>query len=173
MDLLHLEVRNAITQQSTDAVILFEQSDVVASPGQLLSGGHSRRAASNHGHTFACSRLRWLRFDPSFRPAAIDDRVLDGFDANGIVVDVQSAGCLAWSGANTPGELGKVVGAVKNRQRLVPVLAKHEVVEVGNNVVDRATATAERNPAIHAARALPPRLLFAEMLDKLAPVFLA
>src|SRR5262249_13174425 len=50
------------------------------------------------------------------------------------------------------------------------VAAVHEVVEVRNDVVDRAPVVAERNAAVHAARALDLRLVVLQREDELLVV---
>src|SRR5690606_26474667 len=114
-----------------------------------------------------------LGHDPAFRPALVDDGMFDRLDADGIVVDVQRTGGLAGRRADAAGELGKVVGRVQHVQRAAPVLFVHQVVPVGNDVVDRATAGAERYAAIHAARALLLGFVVGQGVDELAPVLQA
>jgi hypothetical protein len=80
--------------------------------------------------------------------------VLDRLDADRIVVDVERARFLARRGADAARELGKVVRRVQHVERGAPVLEIDEVVPVRNDVVDGAAGLAERNAAIHAARAL-------------------
>ena len=76
-------------------------------------------------------------------------------------------------GADAAGELGEIVGQVQVVDRRFPVLLVNEIVEVRNNVIDGAAAHAERDAAVHAARALDTRLLVGEMQDELAIVLLA
>ena len=77
------------------------------------------------------------------------------------------------AGQTRPVNSGKVVGRVQRLDRALPVLAVDEVVPVGNDVVDRAAAHAERDAAIHAARALDRRRLVGQARNELAPVLLA
>ncbi|MPM55228.1 hypothetical protein SDC9_102021 [bioreactor metagenome] len=171
--LLHLEVRNAIAQQATDAVVLFEQGHIVTCTCQLLRSRHARRAGANHGDVLASFVLGRLRLDPAFFPGTVDDGVLNRLDTDGIVVDVQRAGCFAWRGADAAGELGEVVGAVQHRDRALPVLVIDEVVEVRNDVVDRAAVVAKRRAAVHAARALDACLLVVQADDEFLVVLQA
>src|SRR5690606_27467785 len=91
-------------------------------------------------------------------------------DADGIDVDVQHASRLAGRGADAAGELREVVGAVQYLDGADPVLPVHQVVEVRDDVVDRAAVVAERRAAVHAARALDLRLLLVEADDELLVV---
>ena len=145
---------------------------------QLLRTGKSRRSRTDHRHFFPGLAFRRLRRNPSLLPALVDDRVFDGLDADGIVVDVQRAGRLARRRTDPPGELGKIIGRMQYIECLLPILLVDEVVPVRNDVVDGASGHAERNTAIHAARALQARFLigkmeneFAIMFDALALVF--
>ena len=85
----------------------------------------------------------------------------------GVVVDVERARRLAGRRADAAGELGEVVGRVQRLERVAPVAAVDEVVEVRNDVVDRAAAVAERRAAVHAARALHLGLFLIEAHDEL------
>ena len=77
--------------------------------------------------------------------------VLDGYR---LVDNVEGARFLAWRGADTPRELGKIVGGMKNLQGAAPLSPIHKIVPVGDDVVDRTTLVTEGNTAIHAARRL-------------------
>jgi hypothetical protein len=99
--------------------------------------------------------------------------VLDRLDADGILVDAQDACLFTRRRADAAGEIRKIVGRVQRLDGGFPVLAVDQVVPVGNDVVDWAPAHAERNAAIHAARALPLGLLVGERRDELAIVLLA
>ena len=61
--LLHLEIRNAVAQQSADTVALFEHRDVVPGARQLLRGRQSRRSAPDHRHALAAAHSRRLGND--------------------------------------------------------------------------------------------------------------
>ncbi len=88
----------------------------------------------------------------------------------GVVVDVERARLLAWRRADAAGELREVVGRVEDVERGLPVGPVDQVVEVGNDVVDRAAAVAERRAAVHAARALDLGLVFLQGVDELAEI---
>eukprot|EP00042_Codosiga_hollandica_P012252 m.27506 g.27506 ORF g.27506 m.27506 type:complete len:361 (+) comp39781_c0_seq1:890-1972(+) len=167
--LLHLEVRNAVAQQAADAVVLLEHRDAVADASQLLRRSQASRAGADDGNLLAGLHLGRLGRDPAFGPGAVDDGVLDGLDPHGVVIDVQRAGRLARCRADAAGELGEVVGAVQHGDRVLPVLSAalvDQVVEVWNDVVDRAAAVAERRAAVHAARALLLRLVDVQRNDE-------
>jgi hypothetical protein len=87
-------------------------------------------------------------------PAGVDDLVLDRLDADRIVVDAQRAGGLARRRADAAGEFREVVGRMQVLERLAVVAVIDQVVPVRDDVVDRAAVVAERDAAIHAARAL-------------------
>ncbi len=152
--LLHLEVGDAIAQQAAHAVVLFKQCHAVPGARQLLGGCHTSWAGAHHGNGLAGLHFGRLRQHPAFGPAAVDDGVLDGLDAHGLVIHIQRAGCLAGCGANAAGELGEVVGAVQGVEGGLPVATVHQIVEVWNDVIDRAAVVAERCAAVHAARRL-------------------
>jgi hypothetical protein len=98
--------------------------------------------------------LRRLRNDPALFPAFIDDRMLDRLDPYRVGVDVERTSGFAGRRTDAPGKIREIVGRVQNRQRLLPVATVNQVVPVGDDVIDRAAGIAERDAAVHAARAL-------------------
>ena len=58
------------------------------------------------------------------------------------------------AGQMRPVNSGKLLVECSTVERVLPVAAVDQVVEVRNDVVDRAAVVAERNAAVHAARAL-------------------
>src|SRR5262249_38641009 len=110
--LLHLEVRNAIAQQSADAIVLLEYDHAMPGSRQLLCTGKPSGPRTHYGHALAGLVFGRLRRDPAHLPAFVDDGVLDGLDSDWVVVDVEGAGFLARGGADAAGELGKIVGRV-------------------------------------------------------------
>ncbi len=169
----HLEVGNAVAQETADAVVLFEHHDIVADARELLRGGKAGGTGADDGDFPAGLVARGLRQHPAVLPGLVDDGVLDRLDADGVVVDVERTGRFARRRADAAGELGEVVGRVQRVDGVLPVLPEHHVVEVGNDVVDRAAGGAERNAAIHAARALHLGLFVGKVDDELVVVFFA
>ena len=94
--------------------------------------------------------------------------MLDRFDADRIVVDVERTRRFARRGTNSPGKFREVVGRMENLERRLPLMTIGKIVPIRNDVVDRTAALAERNAAIHAARALPRCLVVGERQDELA-----
>ena len=154
MRFLHLEIRYAVSEQTTDPVVLLEHGDVMTRTRQLLRRRHAGRARADHGNRFAGLVFRDPRFDPAVCPGMVDDRVFNRLDTHRVVIHVQRAGCLTRRGADTAGEFREVVGAVQDRNRIFPVAPVHQLVEVRNDIVDRATTVAKRRAAVHATRAL-------------------
>src|ERR1019366_627229 len=89
--LLHFEVGNAVAEQAADPIAFLKEHHRVAGAGKLLAAGEASGPRADDGDAPAGGRGRRLRFDPAFAPAAIDDLALDGFDGDGIIVDVQRA----------------------------------------------------------------------------------
>jgi hypothetical protein len=151
--LLHLEVGDAVAQQAADAAVLLEHRH--AWPARASCCAAARPAGPEPTTaTFLPVFAAGGAAHPAFGPGAVDDGVLDALDAHRVVVDVERAGGLAGRRADAAGELGEVVGLVQHLDGVLPVAAVHQVVEVRDDVVDRAAAVAERRAAVHAARAL-------------------
>ena len=84
-------------------------------------------------------------------------RALHVLDGDRLVHDARDAGALAGRRAHAPRELGKVVGAREIDVRVLPLVLEDEVVELGDDVADRAAGVrhAKGRAAIHAPCCLP------------------
>ena len=168
--LLHFKIRNAVTQQASDAVVLFEQGDPVAGARQLLRRRKPRGTRADYRHALAGPRCRRLGVNPALVEGVIDDGFLDLLDGYRGFVDAEHARGLARGGADAAGELGKIVGGVQHADGFAPVAAVNQIIPIGNDVVQRAAGVAEGHAAIHAACALFADFLFGEIEIDLEPV---
>ena len=168
--LLHLELGNAVAQQAADPIGALVDGHVVAGARELLRGREPRGPGADHRDALAGLGVRNDRREPALFPRAVDDLDLDLLDRDRRLVDAEHACGLARRRAQPTGELGEVVGGVQPLARRVPVVAVHEVVPLGDEVPERAARVAERDPAVHAARALRAHLVGREVLVDLFPV---
>ena len=177
--LVELHVGNAVHEQAADAIGAFENGDRVAGLVQLRGGAKSRGTGADDRDFLAGAHLRRLGHDPAFFPAVVDDGALDVLDRDRRRIDAEHAGAFARRGTDAAGELGKVVGLVQPIERFVPQAAIDQIVPFRNQVVDRAAGghaadqragVAERNAAIHAARALLAEFLLLHVKMELVPV---
>ena len=74
------------------------------------------------------------------------------------------------AGHTRPVNSGKLLVECSTSSARLPLVPVHEVVPVRNDVVDRAARLAERDAAIHAARALLRRRVVGQREDELAVV---
>src|SRR5260370_11978294 len=168
--LLHLEIRDAVTQQSARLRELFINMDIMAGARELLGAGKARRTRPHHRDSLA-GLARWrLGLNPALLESAIHDGAFDGLDGNGIVSNVERARSFARGWTDATGELGKVVGRMQVARRFLPCARVDEVIPVGDLVVDRASGVTIRDAATHAARRLLPGVGFGQWEDELAPV---
>src|SRR5215472_13620402 len=171
--LFKLEIGNTVGEQSADAIRSLVQRHRMAGAGELLRARQSRRPRSNHRDALARFAPRRHRRDPFLGPRVIDDVLLDQFDRDRIVVDVEHASFFTRRGTDTAGELGKIVSRVQTLDRLAPASAINEVVPIGDNVPERAALVAEGDSAIHAAGALRAQLLLGHLEIEFAPILQA
>src|SRR6185437_4669993 len=180
--LFHLEVGNAVTKQPAGLGVLLVDVHLVPGARELLRAGKPRGTGADHGDLLARLFRGDFRLQPAVVPGAVDDRAFDSLDSDRVVVDVQRAGRLARRGTNAAGELREIVGRVQRARGLFPVAVIDEVVPVGDLVVDRAAgraglnragAVAVGNAAVHAARGLIARFLFAQRNHELVEVLQA
>ena len=167
---LHLELGDAVAEKAADAVVAFEDGDVVAGAAELLGGGEAGGPGADDGDAALGALLRRFGVDPALAPGALDDADLDLLDGDGVIVDAEDAGGLAGGGAEPAGELGEVVRGVEAVDGVAPVAAVHEVVPVGNDVAEGTALVAEGHTAVHAAGGLLVELLGRHLLVVLEPV---
>ena len=122
---------------------------------ELVGGGQAGRTRPDDGHLLAGARSAAdaASTQPSSNARSmIDD--LDRLDRHRVVIDAEHARPFARRGTQPPGELREVVRRVQPVDRRPPPVAVDEIVPVGNQVAERTALVAERNAAVHAARAL-------------------
>jgi hypothetical protein len=168
--LLHLELGDAVAEETADPVGPLEHHDVVARPRELLRGSQARGTGADHGDALAGLHRRRHRHDPALVPGPVDDRHLDLLDRDGVLVDAEHAGPFARRRAQPARELGEVVGGVEPVDRVAPAVAVDEVVPVRDQVPERAAVVAEGDATVHAARGLHLQLGVGERLVHLLPV---
>src|SRR5215212_6533562 len=167
---LELGVGHAEAEQPAGRLVALVDRDRVAELVQLVCHGEARRPGADHGDPPVASGLRRLRRDPALLEPARDDGQLDLLDRDGVVVDVEDAGGLAWRGADQPRELGEVVRGVELHERVAPTVPVDEVVPVRDQVAERAALVTEGDPAVHAAGALVAQGAVVGQLEVLAVV---
>jgi hypothetical protein len=154
---------NAIHEQTAGTVRALENRDPMAGLVQLRRSAQSRRAGTDDGDFFAGALLWRFGRDPAFVPALSMISHSMFLMVTGGALMPKHARTFARRGTDAAGEFGKIIGLVQAVQRLAPEAAINQVVPFGNQIVDRAAAghaadelagVAERNSAIHAARAL-------------------
>ena len=163
--LLQLELRDAVPHQAADAIGSLEHGYLVAGPIQLVRRREAGGARANHGDAAARPHGRRPWRYPALLERAIDDRALDGLDIHRIVVDSQHARALARRGTQAAGELREIVRRVQAIAGGAPLIARHQVVPVGDQVPERAALMAEGDAAVHA-----PGALLAQLRDRFPEV---
>ena len=156
--LLDLELGDAVAQQAADAIGTFEDRDLVAGSIQLVGRGEAGRARADDRDSLAGAHGRRPRLNPAFVERVLDDRQLDRLDRDRVVVDAEHARAFARRRAQPARELREVVRRVQPIDRRLPAVAVDEIVPVGDDVAERAALMAERDAAVHAARALVAQL---------------
>src|SRR4029079_15149431 len=117
MTLLHLELGNAVAQETADAIGALVDDDVVTRARELLRGREPGRPGSDHRDAPTGVDRRWQRHDPALLEGAVDDLHLDLLDRDRRLADAEHARGLARRRAESPGELGEVVGRVQPLDR--------------------------------------------------------
>ena len=87
----HFEIRNAVAHQTTGLAVLFEEVNIMASPGQLLGSRKSCWTAANNSH-FLAGFFRgdqWL--DPAIFPGLVNDGAFNRLDGDGRIFKIEGA----------------------------------------------------------------------------------
>jgi hypothetical protein len=153
--LLHLEIGNSISEETTNAVVTLENGDGVTHSSQLLSGCQAGRPAAHDCHRLARESLRRDGVDPPLFPRFIDDGNFDLFDGDGWLVDTQDAGRFTRCGTESSSELWEVVGLMKTFNRAPTISPADQIVPFWNEIAQWASLMAEGNTTVHASRGLP------------------
>ena len=111
--------------------------------------------------------------DPAFFEGAVNNVFFDLLDGDRRLVDSQHAGGFARRRTDASGELGEIIRRVQRADGFFPASVIHEIIPVGNDVVDWASGVAERDATIHASRALGAKFFFGEVLIDFEPVVYA
>ena len=108
--------------------------------------------------------------NPALLESALDNVLFNLLDRDRRRIDTQHTGRFARSGTDSSSKFGKVIGRVQLAHRFLPAPAIHQIIPVGNQIVDRAAGMAEGHAAIHAARALVAQFLLWKLLIDFEPV---
>ena len=152
----HLEVGNAIAQQSPDTVRLLEDCHTMPLASQLLSSGEACRSRADDRHGLTGSHGRQNGLHPAFVKPLVDDVPLDDPDRHRVTVNPQDAGRLAGGRTEASSKFREIVRRMQRLQRILPSSAMNQIVPFGDEVHHRTAimALAEGHPAVHTARAL-------------------
>ena len=145
--------------------------DVVSGPRELLRAGQPCRAGAYDRDALAGLALGRLRRDasPVSQPLSMMACSIDLMPTGSLLMlSVQASSQGA--GQMRPVNSGKLLVECSVSSACFQFCCVDQVVPVRNDVVDRAAAHAERNAAVHAARALDLGLVVVQVMDELAPV---
>ena len=154
--LLHLEVRNTVSQQAAGLGFALIDMNLVAGAAKLLRSRHARRTRTDDGNLLAGVDRRRLRHDKAQLIGLVGNRLLDGLDGDRRILEVQRASLLTRRGTDAAGKFREVVGGVEVADRLFPIVVIDQIVPVGDLVMHWTAGRAVTigNAAIHAARRL-------------------
>src|SRR5699024_565056 len=126
----------------------FVDDDRVPGPGQLLGAGQTGRSRADDGHCVSGDPLRDLGGDQARGESLVDDADLDLLDRHRRLVDAEHTRVLTRRRAGPTGEFGEVVRRVEQFDGAGQLSAVHRVVELGDEVAQRAALVAEGHTAV-------------------------
>src|SRR5690606_28856008 len=130
MVLFHLEVGDAVTQQSACLGLALIDVDLMTDTGELLSGGKAGRAGPDDRDLPAGLVVGDLRSDAAPANGLAGAGRFDRLNRYGYLLEVQRAGLRARRGADAAGELEQIVGRVQIARGLFPVVIVADIVPV-------------------------------------------
>ena len=152
--LVQFEIRNAEAQKSSDVFVLFEDSDFVASPVQLVCRGQTCRTGADD-RRFPAVPLPCPRYDISFPECSFYDGGFIFADCHRSVDgQFQYTTFLAQSRTYPACEFRKVVCERQYFVGFLPSSVIHGILEFRRPVPERTGPMAERNAAVHASGGL-------------------
>ena len=173
--LFQLHIRNAVHQQTSDAIGTLEDSDGMSASVQLIRHRKSGGSASHNGYALACPYLGRIRDGISLLIGILDNGMLVLLRRNRITVQTAGTCSLAERRTYSGGKLREIVGLFQPVICLLPVTGVDKVIPLGNQVMQR-TATchpadcharlAERNAAFHTPRTLKLLLFLRQIFMK-------
>ena len=147
---------------------------------QVPRGHQACRARAHHGNARRALARRCEATRPAMFPLPIGDGALVVVNRLGLVVARQVARRLAQRRAHAAGELGHGACQRQTLRRLLPLSAPHQVVPLGNEVVQRAPRRARRPKRLahlakrhatrHAAACLHARFVLGNRLIQLVEI---
>mmetsp|Transcript_4606 Transcript_4606/g.12575 ORF Transcript_4606/g.12575 Transcript_4606/m.12575 type:complete len:361 (+) Transcript_4606:1414-2496(+) len=157
VQLVGLHVGHTIHHEAADAVCALKHSDFMAHLVELVGGSEACRAAAYDGHLGSGAVAGGAGHHPAFLKGLVNDAVLDGLDADRVLVDAQHTRALTRCWTHTTCELWEVVGLQQPVEGTPPVALVHQLVELGDAVGQGAAGgglMAEGGAALHAACSL-------------------
>jgi hypothetical protein len=130
--LLHLEIRYAVPQQSTNSVVSFKYGNRVACACELLGGSEASGPTPDNGDCFTCEAIRHLRQNKAFVKCLINYAHLNFFDGDCWLVYAENACILAGRWTNSTSKLRKIISCVKSINCFSVSSAMSEIIPLWN-----------------------------------------
>ena len=111
MTLFHLELGDAVAQETADAIGSFVHDHLVPGTGELLGSCEARGARADHGDLLACLGGCGHRHDPTLGEGAVNNLDFDALDRDGRLVNAENTRRLTRRRAERPVNSGKLLVA--------------------------------------------------------------
>ena len=178
--LVELHVRDAVHEEPADFIRALKDGDAVSTVVQLIRHCEAGRTGTDDGDTLPRADLRDPRLHIALLEGLLDDVELVVVRRHRRVIEPLDTGLLAERRADTSRELREVVRLQQTAKRMGDVAVVDLVVPLRAEIVERTAreharqlhaGLAERDTAVHAARALLPTLLLREGDVKFFKIF--
>ena len=178
--LVELHVRDAVHEEPADFIRALKDGDAVSTVVQLIRHCEAGRTGTDDGDTLPRADLRDPRLHIALLEGLLDDVELVVVRRHRRVIEPLDTGLLAERRADTSRELREVVRLQQTAKRMGDVAVVDLVVPLRAEIVKRTAreharqlhaGLAERDTAVHAARALLPTLLLREGDVKFFKIF--
>ena len=151
---IQFEIRNAVTQQSADAVVFFKNSNGVSFAVELLSGSQSCWTGTNHSHFFTRSGFGRSSLDHPFYESHFGNSCFVFTNGYRCLTQIEYARFFARCRTNSSGKIREIIGFMQHFNGFFPSSLVNQILPFRHFVAERACPVTKRNAAIHAARCL-------------------
>jgi len=177
--LVQLHVGDAVHEQTTGAIAALIHRHPMSGRVELSRSRQASGTGTDDRDLLPCPLAGWGGRNPACFPTLFSDGIFDVFDGDRRLDDAQHASAFAGRRADPAREFGEIVGFVEAIEGILPAAPVDQVVPLGDQVVDGATAggavdfhtrVAEGGAAVHAARALGLQIFLGHVQVKFIPV---
>src|SRR5665647_541743 len=167
---VQFEIRDAVTQQTANFIILFENGHGMTCLVHKISDRKSGRSRANNGNFFTCPFLRDIGVNQVQVESMFDHGTLVLPDGNRLIMNGQHTGFFTRRRTYSSCKFREAVGFVQDIVSIIPVSTVNSIPPFRDVASYRTGPVAKRYAAIHAPRRLAYPILVVQCLFNFAKI---